>query len=176
MSKKNINQFQKLYPIPNVYGDMKTYFNLYEQKLPIDLKKAWDFFSSPLNLSKITPPSMNFIVTSDYTDQTEMYEGMIITYKVSPILGIKMDWMTEITTVKENEYFIDEQRFGPFKFWHHEHHFKEIDGGVLMTDRLTYGIPFGFIGSMANAIIVEKQTREIFEFRNKAVEELFGKF
>ncbi|HEX7366385.1 MAG TPA: SRPBCC family protein [Pelobium sp.] len=153
---------------------MKTYTLFCEQKLPISLTQAWDFFSSPLNLSKITPPSMNFIVTSDYTEKTKMYEGMIITYKVSPLFGIKMDWMTEITTVKEGLYFIDEQRFGPFKFWHHEHHFEEIEGGVLMTDRLTYGIPFGFIGQIANAMIVGKQTKEIFDYREKAVEKLFG--
>ncbi|OAQ39705.1 hypothetical protein A5893_08970 [Pedobacter psychrophilus] len=153
---------------------MKTYTLHYTQKIPISLEKAWDFFSSPLNLSKITPKSMSFVVTSDYTAQTKMYEGMIITYKVSPLLGIKMDWMTEITTVKDRKYFIDEQRFGPFKFWHHEHHFEEIDGGVLMTDKLTYGIPFGIIGQLANSIIVAKQTQEIFDYRVKAVDEMFG--
>ncbi len=155
---------------------MKPYTIHFEQKMPISLEKAWDFFSSPLNLSKITPESMKFVVTSDYTERTKMYEGMIITYKVSPLLGIKMDWMTEITTVKDKEYFIDEQRFGPFKFWHHEHHFEEIDGGVLMTDKLTYGIPFGIFGRLANTIIVAKQTQEIFDYRVKAVDEMFGKY
>ncbi|HTN19629.1 MAG TPA: SRPBCC family protein [Pelobium sp.] len=155
---------------------MKTYTLFCEQKLPISLEQAWDFFSSPLNLSKITPPSMNFVVTSDYTENTKMYEGMIITYKVSPLLGIKMNWMTEITTVKDGEYFIDEQRFGPFKFWHHEHHFETIDGGVLMKDRLSYGMPFGFIGQIVNSLAVEKQTTEIFAFREKAIIDLFGKF
>jgi ligand-binding SRPBCC domain-containing protein len=155
---------------------MKPYTIHFTQKMPISLEKAWDFFSSPLNLSKITPESMKFVVTSDYTEQTKMYEGMIITYKVSPLLGIKMDWMTEITTVKDKEYFIDEQRFGPFKFWHHEHHFEEIDGGVLMTDKLTYGIPFGIFGRLANTIIVAKQTQEIFDYRVKAVDEMFGKY
>jgi ligand-binding SRPBCC domain-containing protein len=153
---------------------MKPYTIHFTQKMPISLEKAWDFFSSPLNLSKITPESMKFVVTSDYTEQTKMYEGMIITYKVSPLLGIKMDWMTEITTVKDKEYFIDEQRFGPFKFWHHEHHFEEIDGGVLMTDKLTYGIPFGIFGQLANTIIVAKQTQEIFDYRVEAVDEMFG--
>ena len=153
---------------------MKTYTIHFTQKMPISLEKAWEFFSSPLNLSKITPESMKFVVTSDYTEQTKMYEGMIITYKVSPLLGIKMDWMTEITTVKDKEYFIDEQRFGPFKFWHHEHHFEEINGGVLMTDKLTYGIPFGIFGQLANTIIVAKQTQEIFDYRVKAVDEMFG--
>ena len=155
---------------------MKTYTVNFEQKLPISIEEAWAFFSSPLNLAKITPKSMAFVITSDYSDQTKMYEGMIITYKVSPLLGIKLDWMTEITHVKEGAYFIDEQRFGPFKFWHHEHHFKAIEGGVLMTDKLIYGIPFGIFGQIANAITVSKQTKEIFSFREKAVEELFGKY
>lgn len=154
---------------------MKTYTLNFQQKLPIPLPEAWDFFSSPVNLAAITPKTMNFIITSDYTTETKMYEGMIITYKVSPLLGIKMDWMTVITAIKEGEYFIDEQRFGPFKFWHHEHHFKAIDGGVLMTDKLMYGIPFGFIGNLANRLIVAKQTQEIFNYREIAVEKLFGK-
>ena len=155
---------------------MKTYTVKFEQKLPITLDEAWDFFSSPINLAKITPKSMAFIITSDYTAGQKMYQGMIITYKVAPLLGIKIDWMTEITHVKEGEYFIDEQRFGPFKFWHHEHHFKAIEGGVLMTDKLIYGIPFGIFGQIANAITVAKQTQEIFTYREKAVEDLFGKY
>ena len=142
--------------------------------MPISLEMAWDFFSSPLNLSKITPKSMSFVITSDYDSNTKMYEGMLISYKVSPLLGIKMDWMTEITHVKEGEYFIDEQRFGPFALWHHEHHFTAIEGGVLMTDKLTYGVPFGFLGRIANSIMVAKQTQEIFDYRVKAVDDLFG--
>lgn len=153
---------------------MKTYTKIFEQKIPISLEQAWEFFSSPLNLSKITPKSMNFIITSDYTEKTKMYAGMIITYKVSPLLGIKMDWMTEITHVKEGEYFIDEQRFGPFALWHHEHHFKSIDGGVLMFDKLIYSVPFGIIGELANALVVKQQTNDIFNHREKAVEKLFG--
>jgi ligand-binding SRPBCC domain-containing protein len=153
---------------------MKTYTKLFEQKLPISLDEAWDFFSSPLNLSKITPKSMNFIITSDYNKLTKMYAGMLITYKVSPLWGIKMDWVTEITHVKPGEYFIDEQRFGPFALWHHEHHFKAIDGGVLMTDKLIYGVPFGIIGQIANALVVQKQTNDIFSYREKAVEEMWG--
>ena len=155
---------------------MKTYTVKFEQKLPISLEQAWDFFSSPLNLAKITPKKMAFIITSDYTAGQKMYQGMIITYKVAPLLGIKIDWMTEITHVKDGEYFIDEQRFGPFKFWHHEHHFKAIEGGVLMTDKLIYGMPFGLLGQIANAITVSKQTEEIFTYREKAVEDLFGKY
>jgi ligand-binding SRPBCC domain-containing protein len=99
---------------------------------------------------------------------------MLISYEVSPLLGIKMDWMTEITYVKDGEYFIDDQRFGPFALWHHEHHFKSIEGGVLMTDKLTYAVPFGFLGRIANSLVVAKQTQDIFNYREKAVEEMFG--
>jgi ligand-binding SRPBCC domain-containing protein len=153
---------------------MKTYTLNFEQKVPISLQEAWDFFSSPLNLAKITPKSMSFVITSDYTKDTKMYEGMLISYEVSPLLGIKMDWMTEITYVKDGEYFIDDQRFGPFALWHHEHHFKSIEGGVLMTDKLTYAVPFGFLGRIANSLVVAKQTQDIFNYREKAVEEMFG--
>jgi ligand-binding SRPBCC domain-containing protein len=155
---------------------MRTYTLNFEQKVPISLQEAWDFFSSPLNLAKITPKSMSFVITSDYAPGTKMYEGMLISYKVSPLLGIKMDWMTEITYVKEGEYFIDDQRFGPFALWHHEHHFKTIEGGVLMTDKLTYAVPFGFLGQIANALVIAKQTQDIFNYRVKAVEEMFGKY
>jgi len=143
--------------------------------MPISLDEAWDFFSSPTNLSKITPPEMNFVVTSDNNPDTKMYPGMIITYIVSPVLGIKLNWMTEIIHVKEKEYFVDEQRFGPYALWHHQHHFKETKGGVLMTDLLNYAIPYGFIGRIANSLLVEKKVKEIFEFRRKAIEQLFGK-
>ncbi len=153
---------------------MKTYLLRTEQAIPISLEEAWDFFSSPLNLAKITPKEMNFIVTSDYNKETKMYPGMIITYKVSPILGIKMNWMTEITHVKEGEYFVDEQRFGPYALWHHQHHFKAIKGGVLMKDILNYAIPYGIIGRLGNTILVDKQIKKIFDYREKAIKSLFG--
>ncbi|WP_442794713.1 SRPBCC family protein [Pelobium manganitolerans] len=154
---------------------MRVYHLNCQQVLPISLNEAWDFFSSPLNLARITPRSMNFTVTSDFSDSTKMYEGMIITYKVSPLFGIKLNWMTEITTVCDKQYFIDEQRFGPFKFWHHEHHFKETKDGVLMRDELTYGMPFGVLGTAVNALVVGKQVRDIFTYREQAVTKLFGK-
>ena len=103
-----------------------------------------------------------------------MYEGMIITYKITPLFGIKMNWMTEITHVKEGEYFVDEQRFGPYAMWHHEHHFKTIKGGVQMNDILTYAIPYGPIGRLSNSILVGKQVKKIFSYREKAIDELFG--
>jgi len=155
---------------------MKTYVKLTEQAIPVSLTEAWDFFSSPANLAKITPKEMDFVVTSTYNGDTKMYPGMIITYKVSPVFGIKMDWMTEITHVKEGEYFVDEQRFGPYALWHHQHHFKEIPGGVLMNDILNYAIPYGVIGRLGNSILVKKQIQKIFSFREKAITELFGTF
>jgi ligand-binding SRPBCC domain-containing protein len=155
---------------------MKTYQLKFEQKLPISLEQAWDFFSSPLNLAKITPDHMGFIITSDFKEGQKMYPGMIITYKVSPLLGIKLNWMTEITHVQEGKYFVDEQRFGPYALWHHQHHFEEIKGGVHMTDIINYAIPYGFIGRIANSILVENEVRGIFDYREKKVEELFGKF
>ncbi len=142
--------------------------------MPITLDEAWDFFSSPLNLAKVTPAKINFVITSDYSKDTKMYEGMIITYKITPILGIKMNRMTEITHVSDKVYFVDEQKFGPYALWHHEHHFKAIEGGVHMTDILHYAIPYGVFGRLANAMFVGKQVNEIFTYREKAVNELFG--
>ena len=154
---------------------MKTYPLRFETLIPASLDKTWDFFTSPLNLDKITPPEMGLAVTSDYKANDKVYAGMIITYKITPLPGIKMNWMTEITQVKEKEYFVDEQRFGPYALWHHQHHFKEVDGGVLMTDILNYAIPYGFIGRMANGLFVAKKVRSVFEYRGKAIEGVFGK-
>ncbi len=155
---------------------MKTYLLNYEQKIPVSLPEAWDFFSSPLNLAKITPAGMGFTVTSPFDENTKMYEGMIITYKITPLLGIKMDWMTEITHVKDGQYFVDEQRFGPYALWHHQHHFKEIPGGVHMTDILNYAIPYGPIGTIANKILVKKQVEQIFDYRKEAIVKMFGEY
>jgi ligand-binding SRPBCC domain-containing protein len=153
---------------------MKTFHLRFSQCLPISVSEAWDFFSSPLNLAKITPNEMAFTVTSPLRADEKMYPGMIITYKVSPIAGLKLNWMTEITQVKDHQYFIDEQRFGPYKFWHHQHHFKEIPGGVEMNDILTYGLPMGILGNIANSIFVADKLQQIFDFRKQKVEALFG--
>nr|MBK9651603.1 SRPBCC family protein [Bacteroidota bacterium] len=145
------------------------------QKIPASIAMIWDFISSPVNLKEITPPHMGFIVTSN-TGAEKMYPGMIITYKVSPLLGIKLDWMTEITQVKEHEYFVDEQRIGPYTLWHHQHKIVAIEGGVLMTDIVTYQPPLGFMGAIANTLFIKKQLQQIFDFRTIAVEKKFGKF
>lgn len=117
---------------------------------------------------------MRFEVTSDYQETTEMYEGMLITYNVSPVFGIKMRWVTEITHIRDKVYFIDEQRFGPYAMWHHEHHFKEVDGGVQMTDLLTYAIPYGAAGSIANKLLVAGKVKNIFKYREQAIRQMFG--
>lgn len=153
---------------------MKIYRLEFTQKVPIDLDQAWEFFSSPSNLSEITPSSMAFDVTTPNIKNTKMYPGLIITYKVSPLLGIKLDWVTEITHVKDKEYFIDEQRFGPFAFWNHNHRFEKIEGGIIMRDILHYSVGFGPIGRLANVITVHSKIKEIFDYRVKKVEELFG--
>jgi ligand-binding SRPBCC domain-containing protein len=155
---------------------VKTYHLEFEQNLPLPLADAWDFFSSPLNLARITPKEMKFTVTSNYTADTKMYPGMIITYHVSPVFGIKMNWMTEITHVKEHEYFVDNQVFGPYALWHHQHHFKEIPGGVKMTDILDYAVPYSVFGRIANAVLVKKEVQKIFMHRTKSVDDLFGKY
>ena len=117
---------------------------------------------------------MKFEVTSDHRPDTKMYEGMIITYYVSPLLGIKMNWMTEITHIKDGQYFVDEQRIGPYALWHHEHHFKEIPGGVPMNDILNYAIPVGVSGRSAHTVLVGKQIKKIFDFREEAIKKMFG--
>jgi len=144
------------------------------QKLPVDIDTAWDFFSKPGNLNAITPKNLGFKIASVYNAE-EMYAGQIIEYTVKPLLGIPLYWMTEITHVKDKIYFVDEQRFGPYSLWHHQHHFKQINNGIEMTDLVHYKLPFWFIGDVANALFVKDQLKTIFEFRYKAVEEKFGK-
>jgi len=145
-----------------------------EQKLPISLEQAWDFFSSPNNLKTITPEYMGFGITSELPADGKMYPGLFINYKVSPLLGIKMDWTTEITHVREGQYFVDEQRIGPYRVWHHEHHFESIPGGVLMRDAVHYLPPFGILGKLVHPFLVRPKLEEIFNYRKKKVEELFG--
>ncbi|CAM1346093.1 SRPBCC family protein [Tenacibaculum crassostreae] len=144
-----------------------------EQELVVSIKEAWNYFSSPENLEKITPPSMGFQITSKVDKKA--YEGQIITYKVSPLPFIKTNWVTEITKVKEECFFIDEQRFGPYKMWHHEHFFESLpNGNTLMKDKISYKIPFGFLGYLAQALFVKKQLTSIFKYRYNTLEELFN--
>lgn len=144
-----------------------------EQQLPISIDEAWDFFSSPKNLQTLTPDYMGFEITSTFFKE-KMYPGQLISYKVKPLLGIPLNWITEITHVKENEFFVDEQRFGPYQMWHHEHHFEENEKGVLMTDIVHYKLAWYKGGSITNALIVKNQVNGIFEYRNKKIADLFG--
>lgn len=157
--------------------DLKKHSGIYtlstEQILNVPLQQAWDFFSSPGNLQKITPSHMGFQITSEIDKKA--YAGQIITYKVGVLPGIKSNWVTEITQVKEQQFFIDEQRFGPYKMWHHEHWFKELpEEKTVMKDKISYKIPFGFLGHIAQAIFIKKQLKEIFEHRYSTLEKLFN--
>jgi ligand-binding SRPBCC domain-containing protein len=144
-----------------------------KQFVPADLETCWDFFSSPKNLKTITPDYMGFDVLVDIPEK--MYEGLMIEYSVKPLLGIPMRWITEIKYVHEQRYFVDEQRKGPYKIWHHEHHFEAIDGGVMMTDIVSYELPLGILGKITHPIFVRKKLEEIFDYRVQKVEEIFGR-
>jgi len=144
-----------------------------EQKIPAEVEAVWDFISSPGNLKHITPPYMGFDITSENLPE-KVYPGMIIMYKVTPVFGIKMKWVTEITHVVDKQYFVDEQRVGPYKIWHHQHRIHPVEDGVLMTDLVTYKPPLGFIGGLANRVLIKKKLDEIFEFRRKKLIQIFG--
>ncbi|MGB0879163.1 MAG: SRPBCC family protein [Polaribacter sp.] len=153
---------------------MKIYTLHKKQHLPISLEVAWEFLSNPKNLKTITPEYMSFDILSGA--EKPMFSGQIIQYIVTPVLGIKTKWVTEITHVKEKHYFVDEQRFGPYALWHHKHFLKEIDGGVEMEDIIDYKIPFGFLGRWAHPILVKPKLEEIFSYRQQKLIELFGKY
>jgi len=144
------------------------------QLLKSDMNTVWEFMSSPMNLAKITPSYMQFNILSDKKDLKEMYPGQLIEYTVTPLLGFKMYWATEITHVQHKQYFVDEQRFGPYKLWHHKHFLKEVPGGIEMTDIVHYKLPLGFIGRMANRLFIQHKVKEIFDYRYKKLEELFN--
>ena len=143
--------------------------------IPSTIEKVWDFISSPDNLKKITPDYMGFDITTKNLPK-KIYPGMIVSYKVSPFLGIKITWVTEITQVRELKYFVDEQRVGPYKMWHHQHFIEPVEGGVLMTDIVDYQPPFGILGAIANQLIIKSQLNEIFSFRTKQLEAYIGKY
>lgn len=151
---------------------MKLHTLYKEQKINISLDEAWEFFSSPLNLKKITPPYMGFEIISDFRNQ-KMFPGMLIEYIVRPVMNIPMRWVTEITHVKEKEYFIDEQRFGPYKFWHHLHQFRIENGELIMIDNLNYALPFGIIGRIVHKLFIRKRIEAIFNYRAEILEKLF---
>jgi ligand-binding SRPBCC domain-containing protein len=152
----------------------RTYALKFVQQIPCSIEEAWQFFSNPANLVKITPTAFDFKMISQYHGE-KMYPGQIIEYKVKPVLGIPLYWMTEITHVEHLQFFVDEQRYGPYAFWHHQHLFTAIRGGVEMTDIVHYRIPFWFIGDIANALMVRKQLENVFRYRYEQVEGMFGR-
>jgi len=142
------------------------------QIVKTDMATCWDFFSSPHNLSKITPPSMGFVVRTETPEK--MYEGLMIAYTVKPLFGIPLRWVTEIKTVQDQQFFVDEQRVGPYTLWHHEHHFKDLGDAVEMTDIVSYQLPLGFLGRIMHTLFVRKKLETIFSYRFETVEKLFN--
>ena len=150
---------------------MRVKRKYWEQFVPKTIEEVWNFFTNPENLDKITPDNMSFETLAPDNGKP-LYPGMIIRHRIAPLFGIKMDWVTEILHVKEHQYFIDEQRFGPYAFWHHQHIFEIVDGGVLVKDLIHYKVPLGIIGTLANAIFVESQIEDIFNHRQKVLEKV----
>ena len=153
----------------------KVYSLFSRQHVPATLDEVWAFFSDARNLLAVTPPHLNLKVTNEVWGQT-VYAGQVMTYKVKPLLGIPLSWMTEITHVEEKSYFVDEQRKGPYKLWHHQHHFRAVEGGVEMTDLVHYRLPFGPLGSIAHVLIVKEELEKIFTYRYQKIVELFGEW
>lgn len=155
---------------------MKLFTLQREQYLDISLEEAWEYFSSPKNLKELTPDFMGFDVIHP-RELDRMYPGMIIEYQVKPILSIPIQWVTEITHVNEPYYFVDEQRFGPYSFWHHKHFFRQTDKKkkqVHVMDVVHYALPLGFLGSVINSLIVARKLALIFDYRYSKLEELFN--
>ncbi|WP_297512210.1 SRPBCC family protein [Flavobacterium sp.] len=153
---------------------MKLYTLHSKQLLPLSIEEAWEFFSDPKNLNTITPDDMGFKTLSGA--DRKMYPGQIIQYVVTPLLGIPMKWVTEITHVTDQQYFVDEQRFGPYALWHHKHFFKSVPGGVEMEDIVDYKLPMGILGQLMHPLLVRPRLHQIFEYRRKKLIELFGEF
>ena len=142
------------------------------QKLNISINEAWNFLSNPKNLKDITPEYMRFDIISG--DEKKMFPGQIIEYILTPVFNIPFKWVTEITHVKQKKYFVDEQRFGPYSFWHHKHFIKEVEDGVIMEDIVHYKLPLGIIGRLAHRLFVRNKVEEIFSFRRKKLDSLFN--
>ena len=151
---------------------MAFYQLIKKQFVPASVEEVWDFISSPANLKEITPAYMGFDITSKDLPE-KMYAGMIISYKVRPVMGIPMTWITEITHVEDKRYFVDEQRVGPYAMWHHQHIIEPYEKGVMMTDIVSYKPPMGFLGSIANELLIRRQLEGIFAYREKALKKRF---
>lgn len=142
------------------------------QIIPADLEKVWAYFATPRNLNAMTPPDMDFEFTRGGDEP--MYAGQVIEYRVAIVPGVRVRWLTQITHVREQAFFIDEQRIGPYRLWIHEHCFEPVDGGVRMTDRVIYALPFGSLGRIIHALFISSRLKQIFDYRYRKVEEIFG--
>ena len=151
---------------------MRLYQLFASQEIPIPMAEAWEFLSNPRNLQRITPKHMGFRILAG-ADKT-MYPGQLIQYRVSPFPGISTRWVTEITHIKEGNYFVDEQRFGPYTLWQHKHFIRPTEGGVLMEDLIDYKLPFGILGRCLHRLLVKRKLIRIFQFRAARIKELFG--
>ncbi|MBI5485279.1 MAG: SRPBCC family protein [Deltaproteobacteria bacterium] len=150
---------------------MKPFTLERRQTLPITLAQAWEFFSNPAGLTRITPPDMDLRITSAPVQET--YAGQIITYTVKPLFGVTVNWTTEITHVDKPHFFVDEQRFGPYRFWHHQHRFREVEGGVEIHDLVHYLLLHDQLARLINLLIVAPRLKRIFDYRNRALQDLF---
>lgn len=152
---------------------MKTRVLERKEILPVDIETAWEFFSNPGNLPAITPPELDLRVTSGAEER--IYPGMIITYEVTPVLFFRSGWVTEITHVDAPRYFVDEQRAGPYRLWHHKHFFAETGRGETEArDVVHYSLPFGPLGAAAHRLFVRRKLNSIFDYRSSRLAELFG--
>lgn len=142
--------------------------------LPLPPSDAWEFFSNPRNLPLITPPALGFEILTGVLPP-RIHAGMMIAYRVRPVAGIPLHWLTEITHVTEGEYFVDEQRSGPYAIWHHEHRFRETGGGTEVEDLVTYRLPFGWAGALMHRLLVRRKLEAIFDFRSAAIQRLMAK-
>ena len=150
---------------------MKMYTLIANQHLPISREEVWEFLSNPAQLESITSGNLSFQALDPLPKA--MYEGMIIRYQIQPFLNIRTQWITEITHIEEGKRFIDEQRFGPFRFWHHEHHLFEKDGGSEIQDIVQYVMPFSIFGRVAHHLYIRKMLEDIFSYRKQQVESFF---
>ncbi|MBA3237420.1 MAG: SRPBCC family protein [Parachlamydiaceae bacterium] len=147
----------------------------YTQKIPLSLEESWEFFSTPANLKILTPKHLGFEIRNS-EDMCKMYAGQVISYTIYPLYGIPVEWVSEITHVEENSYFIDQQRFGPYKYWHHEHRFQAIPNGVEIVDIVYYKMPLGILGKALHYLKVKRDVEEIFSYRGAVLEKLFGPY
>ncbi len=167
-----LNEYFSKHVLLQIIEELKLNVLKQEQILNLNIDDAWNFFSNPANLNEITPPDMKFKILTDLNGK--MYSGQIIEYEIELLPNINQRWVTEIKNVKEKEYFIDEQRFGPYRFWYHEHKFEDENGKVKMTDTVHYDLPLGFIGKIAHSLYVKKKLKQIFNYRYQLLEDKFA--